>query len=176
MASPDEFRRLFEATYPNVVAYARRRTDSSADADDVVAEIYATAWKRSDALLTADAPLAWLYGVGINVLRNRRRATERHLRLVSAAQSTAQTRPPIADPSDALIVRDALESLPDDDAELIRLIAWEGLSHAEAAEVLGCSTNAIGIRLFRARQRLDDALSKPPSSSPLPTQRKASNP
>ncbi len=174
MATNDEFRRLFEATYPQVVAYARRRTDSSADADDVVAEIYATAWKRSDAVLTAEAPLAWLYGVGLNVLRNRRRGSDRHLRLVTEAGSAALTRPPIADPSDALIVRDALRSLPDDDAELIRLIAWEGLSHAEAAEVLGCSTNAVGIRLFRARQRLDDALSYPPSSSP--SQRKASNP
>jgi len=172
MATSDDFRRLFEATYPSVVAYARRRTNSSADADDVVAEIYTTAWKRSDAALAADVPLAWLYGVGLNVLRNRRRGADRHLRLVTEATSAAQTKPPIADPSEALIVREALGSLPDDDAELIRLIAWEGLSHSEAAQVLGCSTNAVGIRLMRARQRLDDAL----SSSPSMTQRKASNP
>ncbi|MFW2381648.1 MAG: RNA polymerase sigma factor [Acidimicrobiales bacterium] len=172
MATSDDFRRLFEATYPSVVAYARRRTNSSTDADDVVAEIYTTAWKRADALLAADVPLAWLYGVGLNVLRNRRRGSDRHLRLVTEATSAAQTKPPIADPSEAVIVREALGSLPDDDAELIRLIAWEGLSHAEAAAVLGCSTNAVGIRLMRARQRLDDAL----SSSPSPTQRKASNP
>ncbi len=164
---------MFEATYPNVIAYARRRTGSAADADDVVADIYATAWKRSDAVLAADAPLAWLYGVGLNVLRNRRRGSARHLRLVDEASAEARTRPPIADPSDALIVREALDSLPDDDAELIRLIAWEGLSHAEAAKVLGCSANAVGIRLFRARQRLDDALSSSPS--PL-TQKEATNP
>ncbi len=173
MATTDEFRRMFESTYPSVVAYARRRTVSAADADDVVADIYATAWKRADTVLAVDAPLAWLYGVGLNVLRNRRRGSQRHLRLVTEATSAAQTLPPIADPAEALIVREALNSLPDDDAELIRLIAWEGLSHAEAAEVLGCSTNAVGIRLFRARQRLDDALS---SSSPSPTQQKANNP
>jgi RNA polymerase sigma-70 factor (ECF subfamily) len=172
MAKSAEFRRMFESTYPSVVAYARRRTASVADADDVVADIYATAWKRADTVLSVDAPLAWLYGVGLNVLRNRRRSSNRHLRLVTEATSVAQTRPPVADPSDALIVREALDSLPDDDAELIRLIAWEGLNHAEAAEVLGCSTNAVGIRLFRARQRLDDALS---SSSPSLTHKKANH-
>ncbi len=165
MATHDEFRRLFESTYPQLVAYARRRTINSAEADDVVAEIYATAWRRVDALTSADNPLAWLYGVGRNVLSNRRRSSERHLRLVTEASSAAVTRPPVADPAEALILRDALDTLPDDDAELIRLVAWEGLSHAEAGEILGCSTNAVGIRLHKARQRLDVALSSPQSPS-----------
>ena len=173
MATHDDFERVFETTYPSVVAYARRRTRSAADADDVVAEIYATAWKRSDALLSADVPLAWLYGVGLNVIRNRRRSADRHLRLVSEVQAAAPTSPPIADPAEAMAVRDALGTLPDDDAELIRLVAWEGLSHGEAAEVLGCSTNAVGVRLYRARQRLDAALS--PSPSPSPSNTKANH-
>ncbi len=168
MAKDDHFRQLFESTYPQIVAYARRRTLTAADADDVVAEIYATAWRRAEALADVDVPLAWLYGIGLNVVRNRRRSSERHLRLVGEATSAARTTPPVADPAEAIIVRQALQELPDDDAELIRLIAWEGLSHAEAGSVLGCSTNAVGIRLHRARQRLDTAL-----SSPLP--KKASN-
>ncbi len=167
MATHDDFRQLFESTYPQLVAYARRRTTNSAEADDVVAEIYATAWRRADAATSADKPLAWLYGVGRNVLSNRRRSSERHLRLVTEATAAAVTRPPVADPAEALAIRAALDTLPDDDAELIRLIAWEGLSHAEAGDILGCSTNAIGIRLHKARQRLDTALSSPNSPSQL---------
>jgi RNA polymerase sigma-70 factor (ECF subfamily) len=37
-------------------------------------------------------------------------------------------------------------------------VLWEELSHAEAAEVLGCSVNAVGVRLHRAKARLRDAL------------------
>ena len=167
MATHDDFRRLFESTYPQLVAYARRRTNNSAEADDVVAEIYATAWRRVDAFTSADNPLAWLYGVGRNVLSTRRRSSDRHLRLVTEASTAAVTRPPVADPAEALIIRDALDTLPDDDAELIRLVAWEGLSHTEAGDILGCSANAVGIRLHKARQRLDTALSSPKSPSQL---------
>lgn len=163
MTPDDHFRALFERTYPQVVAYARRRTPSVAEADDVVAEVYATAWRKAHDLESIETPLAWLYGIGLNVIRNRRRAAERHLRLVGAVQSSAEAAPPPGDPADAVVIRQALDSLPDDDAELLRLIAWEGLSYAEAGAVLGCTASAVGSRLHRARQRLDAALSRPSS-------------
>lgn len=170
MTADDQFRALFERTYPQVVAYARRRTSSAADADDVVAEIYATAWRRVGDLDSIETPLAWLYGIGLNVLRNRRRAADRHLRLVGRVESSGQAAPGPSDPAEAILIRQALASLPDDDAELLRLIAWEGLSHAEAGEVLGCTANAVGIRLHRARQRLDASLSRP-----TPPRKRANN-
>jgi RNA polymerase sigma-70 factor (ECF subfamily) len=170
MATENDFRALFHSTYPQVVAYARRRTPNRADADDVVAEIYAAAWRRLDKLDDVTTPLAWLYGIGLNVIRNRRRSDERHLRLVGKAQGAAATSAVDPDPADAVLLRDALHNLPDDDAELLRLVAWEGLSHAEAGLVLGCTANAVGVRLHRARRRLDDALH--PSS---PDTAKASN-
>ncbi|MGP3928448.1 RNA polymerase sigma factor [Nonomuraea sp. KM88] len=52
----------------------------------------------------------------------------------------------------------ALRELPDDDRELISLVAWEGLDHGEIAKVFGCSRNAARIRLYRARKRLSKAL------------------
>ena len=64
MASPDPFDALFNSTYPQVVAYVRRRIVNVQDADDVVAEIYATAWRRRDQLNSIHTPLAWLYGIG----------------------------------------------------------------------------------------------------------------
>lgn len=165
MASDDDFRALFDSTFPQVVAYARRRTVNRSDADDVVAEIYATAWRRLDKLDDVTTPLAWLYGIGLNVIRNRRRSAERHLRLVGKAEGAAASAITAPDPAESILVRQALSTLPDDDAELLRLVAWEGLSHAEAGLVLGCTANAVGIRLHRARRRLDDALHPSPPTS-----------
>jgi len=48
----------------------------------------------------------------------------------------------------------ALAALDEADRELIQLIAWERLTHEQASEVLGCSVNAVAIRLHRARGRL----------------------
>jgi RNA polymerase sigma-70 factor (ECF subfamily) len=44
--------------------------------------------------------------------------------------------------------------LSDDDREVLALIAWEGLDAGQAAQVLGCSRNAVRIRLYRARRKL----------------------
>ena len=46
-----------------------------------------------------------------------------------------------------------------------RLVVWEGLSHAEAAEVMGCSINAIALRMRRAKQRLRRVLAPNGSAS-----------
>jgi RNA polymerase sigma-70 factor (ECF subfamily) len=165
----DAFRRLFEVSYRPLLAYARRRVTSPSDADDLVAEVFAVAWRRRDEIPTSRPPLPWLYAVAGNVLRNQRRSDHRRLRLVGHLQTQ---RPPAdagaADPADQYgdELRAALSSLPFDDQEVLRLVAWEGLSHAEVGQVLGCTANAVGIRVHRARQRLADQLGPPSSPSP----------
>jgi len=160
LAPADEervFRQLFADTYPALVAYARRRVAADR-VDDVVAEVYATAWRRRADLDPATPPLPWLYGVAANTVRNLRRSDERRLRLVErigAEPAPAGT----GDPSDGDL-RAALQRLSFDDQEVLRLVAWEGLSHAEVAQVLQCSTNAVGIRVHRARQRLEIELDR----------------
>ena len=160
----DGFALLFEATYRPLVAYARRRTPSPADADDLVAEVYATAWRRRHELRADLSSLPWLYAVAGNLVRNARRAEGRRLRLVDrlAAEPvpTAATGPLGADPAErpGADLRSALAELSFDDQELLRLIAWEGLTHAEVGQVLGCTANAVAIRAHRARQRLADQL------------------
>ena len=54
----------------------------------------------------------------------------------------------------------ALAALRDEDAELLRLWAWEQLTPAEIAEVLDITPNAASIRLHRAREKLREELRK----------------
>jgi RNA polymerase sigma-70 factor (ECF subfamily) len=189
------FERRFEAiyadTYPSLVAYARRRLPSPSEADDVVAEVYTTAWRRRYDLESIDRSaefdvLPWLYGIAANVVRNHRRSGGRRLRLVdrlrsqpSSVTTVAGTAEPAratgsghstvgvtAGPDDdtSTAIRAALGRLSFDDQEVLRLVAWEGLSHAEAGQALGCTTNAVGIRMHRARQRLAEELGDQPGS------------
>ena len=157
---PDGFRALFADTYPAMVAYARRRVGAD-QVDDVVSEVYTTAWRRRADLDPADTALPWLYGVAANVVRNLRRSELRHLRLVERIESQPETG---ADPDPAdqagADLRAGLERLSFDDQEVLRLVAWEGLTHAEVGRVLGCSTNAVGIRVHRARKRLEVELDR----------------
>ncbi len=164
MTDTERFGATFDSTYPALVAYARRRVPA-ADVDDVVADTFTTAWRRWDTLDDDRAPLPWLYGIAANVIRNRRRSNDRHLRLVDTIG--AQPAAPSHDPADVAsraddgaVVRAALASLSDEDQEVLRLVTWEELSHAEAGEALGCSTNAVGIRIHRARDRLAAELAR----------------
>ena len=47
----------------------------------------------------------------------------------------------------------ALAGLSESDRELLLVVAWEGLTHAEAAAALGISPGAARTRLHRARRR-----------------------
>ena len=54
------------------------------------------------------------------------------------------------------IVR-ALSSLGAADQEILMLIAWDGLSRAQAAAALGVAPGTLAVRLYRARRRLERA-------------------
>lgn len=111
------------------------------------------AWRRFD-----DAPadeLPWLLGIARGVTANRRRGEARrralHERLLATAVVEVEPGPEEAGESELLR---ALASLREHDQELLRLVAWDGLDRARAAQVLGISTALFAVRLHRARRRL----------------------
>lgn len=154
----ERFRRVFDACYQPLHAYARRRC-VAADAEDLVAEVLAVAWRRLDDV-PAEAPLPWLFGVARRCLANQRRGADRRLRLLRrlACEPVAVTWPTASGGDDAVL--DTLARLRPDDREVLRLATWEQLAVAEIAVVLGCTPNAAAIRLSRARRRFREQLTQ----------------
>jgi RNA polymerase sigma-70 factor (ECF subfamily) len=136
--------------------FLARRTDP-ATADDVLGDTLLVLWRRYDEL--PDAVLPFAYGVARNCLANARRSARRQHRV---AGKIATLDPPIeeAEPAGDERLGRALSELPPDDAELLRLWAWEQLTPGEIATVLDVTSNAASIRLHRAREKLRDALRK----------------
>jgi RNA polymerase sigma-70 factor (ECF subfamily) len=158
----DEVRRnLFEALYADhhaaIYAYVYRRTpNGAADAPDVVSDVFAVAWRRFEEIPGGEATRLWLYGLARHVLLNHQRGHRRRLRLFARLHREAETRSPSTpgpDATDAWLPA-AIERLPDAYREALKLVSWEGCSHAEAAEVLGCSVNAVALRVHKAKARL----------------------
>ena len=97
------------------------------------------AWRRRSELPAQ--PLPWLYGVARKVLANHRRGGARRDALAARAGEHAEPFSP--DHADAIGLRQdltrALAALNESDPrELVLLVAWEGLSVAQAGEALGC--------------------------------------
>jgi RNA polymerase sigma factor (sigma-70 family) len=141
-----------------------RRCGCAEDAADVVAETFAIAWRRVDMVPSGDEARLWLYGIARNVVANHRRGLARRRDLSAAlAAEVAGVYEPSAEQSagesvEFSAVGRVFRELPEADRELLALVAWEGLDHGQIATVLGCSRNAVRIRLYRARQRLARAL------------------
>ena len=153
----ERFERLFRDHYGRVLSYARRRT-SAATADDVVAETFLIAWRRLESIPRAELP--WLLGVARRVLANQRRRETTQARLAVRVADKPAASPPAEAAPDPELER-ALAELGDRDRELLRLIAWDGLTPAEAARVLGWTPVVARVRLHRARRRLETLLSPP---------------
>jgi RNA polymerase sigma factor (sigma-70 family) len=161
-----DFERLYRTTYPRVRAYARSMTSSAADADDVVAEVYLTAWRRQ-ADITRGAELGWLFGVARRVLANARRSERRvgALRTLLGVQPRVDAPDP-AELIDDVVLRCALMALAPLDREAVVLTAWFDLSGADAARALGITPAAYRMRVARARRRLRAALGNPTVEHP----------
>ena len=156
---PRDFESLYRATWQPLLSYALRRTQSPADAADVVGEVYAVAWRRCADVPAGDDARLWLFGVARHVLSNQQRGASRRERL--AARLTDAVQPVAPDPAEtfeerasAAAVIAALDELSPSDRELLTLSAWDGLAARDVAVVLGVSVALVRVRLHRARARL----------------------
>jgi RNA polymerase sigma-70 factor, ECF subfamily len=142
------FEQIYEEHREAVRAFVRRRAPESV-VDDVVSETFLVCWRKLDRV--PDQPLPWLYAVARKTLANDRRRRASEEREGVADHPTAAMEPePVGDS----VLATAFAALSVRDREVLRLIAWEGLSLAQAAVVLGCSALACRVRYHRAKTRL----------------------
>jgi RNA polymerase sigma-70 factor (ECF subfamily) len=152
LARTERFESLFRSHHAAVVTYVRRRATADA-VDDLVEETFLVAWRRLDKVPEQELP--WLLGVARNVLATQRRGTRRReaLAVRLAGARTPQHAPSTNDPPDARLA-EALAKLPAKDREALLLTAWDDLTPAQAALVLGEPSGTFRVRLHRARRRL----------------------
>ncbi|MFF2050515.1 RNA polymerase sigma factor [Leifsonia sp. NPDC058194] len=139
-----------------VVRYFARRAPRQ-DAEDLAADVFATAWRRRDDV-PDEAVLPWLYRTAGFTLANHRRKTvdlpveEVH----ETGTSRVADDPELSALFDAEL-RGALASVGERDRRILLLHAWEGLDGEELAIVLGVSRSGADTALSRARKRLREA-------------------
>jgi len=149
----ERFRALYDEAYPRVMAYVMRRARTRDDVEDVVSEVFTTAWRRLDDL--PDAPLPWVFGVARRTLANHYRALDRKRRLQRRVEAEPDT-----DPGEFDAVHQALDGLRPDDREILTLNAWDDLESPEIAVVLGIPATTAAVRLHRAKKRFARELEK----------------
>ncbi|HEY0903738.1 MAG TPA: sigma-70 family RNA polymerase sigma factor [Marmoricola sp.] len=147
-----DFEQLYRATAPDLFAYVRRRTP--ADAEDLVAEVFAIAWRRRGDLPGRLLRRAWLFGTARTLLLADARARGQADQVVEALARAVDTSTAFADNDREHVVARALDRLRPDERELIQLLEWERMTPAEVAVVLGIRPGTARVRIHRARLSL----------------------
>lgn len=133
--------------------YARALLRNRTDAEDLVQEALTRAVARADTFKAGTNLRAWLFTILHNVHVNqvRSRAARPDEVPVEAVESRLVTP---ARQEERIEVRDmmrALDELPEEQRQVLLLVALEGLKYEEVAATLGVPIGTVMSRLSRAR-------------------------
>lgn len=156
----ERFEAVYRELYAPICGYTLRRVRQPEDAAEVVAETFATLWRRFDRCPEGDELRPWLFGVARRVLANQRRGERRRTALGErlAAHVDRDAFDVLGPTEETSELARAFARLSESDREVLSLVAWEGLTRDELAVALGTSRAVVRLRLHRARKRLRDAL------------------
>jgi len=146
----EAFAALFEAYYSMINGFAYRMCFIREDAQDVAQETFIKAARSLQSFNKRTSFKQWLYRIALNTCHDRNRSQVRKERIATAYAEEGQT----LEVADYSFVHRALESLDESLRLTITLVYMEGMSHADAASVLGCAEATMSWRIFMARRKL----------------------
>jgi RNA polymerase sigma factor (sigma-70 family) len=155
------FRALLDRHYMLIYKVAFKLCGHKEDAQDLAQDVCLKLGDRLHGFKGDAAFTSWLYSITLNAVRDmqRSRASARE-REKHYAEDTALNPEPKATQEKELMRKEALQRfmlLPEELREAVLLVAGEGMSHKQAAEVLGCAESTVSWRLMKAKQLLAEA-------------------
>jgi RNA polymerase sigma-70 factor, ECF subfamily len=156
---PRAYRELAERHLRGVHAFAYRILGNRAEAEEICQESFLRLWKQAGTYVPRAKPSTWLYRIAHNLaidqLRRRRRDA-----VQGVEELPASGRPSLYlhEKQVAESVQRALDELPERQRAAISLVHYQGMSNAEAAEVLGVKLRALESLLARGRRLLRERL------------------
>jgi RNA polymerase sigma-70 factor (ECF subfamily) len=138
----------------------------AAEAEDVTQETFVRAYGALDRFDGRSEPFTWIYRIAVNLSLNaiRSRKTSRKSTTPDDPRIEGlliEKRATLADPANisadrelAMALADGLDSLSHTLRTTLILVGIDGLSHAEAGEVLGCPEGTVAWRVHEARKKL----------------------
>lgn len=159
----DEFQTELVAMLPRLRRFARVLRPQDADAQDLVQQTIERALASRKGFRAGTRLDSWAFTIMRRIAIDDGRKAQRWSRVVSPEDDATPQAPDPAQAgeglrTDALEARDAIDALPEDQRQAVALVLIEGLSYAEAAQVLGVPAGTLTSRLVRGRQALVEIL------------------
>jgi RNA polymerase sigma-70 factor (ECF subfamily) len=139
----EDIERLYRSHGPLVLRRARRLLGNEEDAREVLHEIFVSLVDRPAQLRDEAAPTTWLYAATTHGCLNRLRNAQTRARLLADGPG-ADSSPRGLNPEAASILRDLLARVPEELVQVAVYYYADEMTHAEIAQVLGCSRRHVG--------------------------------
>ena len=159
----ESFANLFDYFAPRIKTYMLRLGAESALAEDLMQETMVKIWRKASTYeRTRAVPSAWIFRIARNLRIDKLRRQKFH-EVEFDAEAIGYTDDHNADhigtgQLDAMQLHAHLESLPDDQMQVVRLAFFEGLSHSEICERLDLPLGTVKSRLRLAFGKLRKAM------------------
>lgn len=163
------FRDHLRALIPRLRRFGHALTGSWDDGDDLLHDALEKALLRQEQFVPGTRLDSWVYRIMQTTWIDKKRAEGRRLRIVEPLTDTLSVkgedgRTAFDARVDLAHVRDMMARLHHDEKAVLALVAIEGLSYREAAEVLDIPIGTVMSRLARARANLVALLEAPPKA------------
>lgn len=156
------FERLLERKYDFIFRVAWRWTANREDAEDVAQEVCIRLGQAIRGFKGNSSLNTFLYAMILNAVRDHgrraareaRNAREFHAHAIIQAPGLQEQENVDSESEQTAALWEAVRQLPDRQRDAVLLVHGEGVSHLEAANVLGCTEKTVSWHIHEARKRL----------------------
>ncbi len=158
--NPSEFQWIYDRWAVSIYQYFYFRTGESANAEDLTSQLFLSAFQALPRYQHRGHFAAWLFAIARNLTKEYFRKSHREVPLEAVNRMYATSDPSYetAQQDEIARLRTLIQSLSEDDQELIRLRYVADLSFADMAIVMKKREDAVKKSLYRLQARLQSAL------------------
>ena len=148
----DEFEKMLRDVSSGVERFVRYRLPSQTDADDVLQEVYLSAYRNFPNLKNKDAFKPWIISIARNKCNDYFRTKAAQMEISIEELSQQELSAGRLGISVVHTVRETLDRLGDKDKQILYLYFWKELPQTKIAKLLDIPVGTVKSRLFTAKQ------------------------
>lgn len=148
-----DFETLVTANLPPLERFVKFRVGNHPDAEDLLQEVLAAAYRNRDTVSSEATFKPWILGIARNKCNDYFRAKAKHMEIPLELLDETALTVGLHGVTAKTVVSETLEALGDTDRQILYLSYFKDLPQAEIAARLGIPVGTVKSRLFHAKQQ-----------------------
>ena len=148
-----DFETFVTANLPPLERFVKFRVGNHPDAEDLLQEVLAAAYRNRDTVSSEAAFKPWILGIARNKCNDYFRAKAKRMEIPLESLDETALTVALHGVTAKTVVSETLEALGDTDRQILYLSYFKDLPQAEIAARLGIPVGTVKSRLFHAKQQ-----------------------